>query len=547
MMKSMYAYKNQTLIIFSISVLYLISRILFLDSDVPAWDISFYQPIDEFYYSLGAFNLFREGSYNFTSFDFINEPTFVTNYFTEYLTYLSLSLFGNNYYGLRLASVFAGFLIVLLLNKIFFLYQKSHKVDSNIWIYLTLYMIVDFSFMLSNRVLEPTIFRMLSMLFVIYISIKLTKEFIDIKRSIFLGFISFSSFIYVYTTNLFIIPALGLYILIISYLQNPKDVIKIVVAYIFGVLISVLLFILYYYLVFDGNYIVDFMEMMSVMNGRISHFFMNIFKFFNTNIFKYNQLLLFLTMFIAPLFIYITIKLKNKIDILFLSFLSLFIAQNIFINDYYDRKLIMLYPFVLYMIASTYINKNLILSKISTIKFKWVSIYLILLFLISSFFNSLPRSHSDVHILNYIISLYLLVYLILYLKQIKNKYLNILLIISIFSTNIIMDIKYIFLNPTYHYKNCMIQISKEINNSYTIGSSHAFRLYNSSKPLMSNYVYMYFTPKDEYEKDKNQLIRENNKIYELKLVDTNISNKKNTYKFSDSENKLLKVIKYERL
>lgn len=528
-------------------IVFLLTRILFLDSDLPAWNISQYQAMDEFYYSIGGFNLFREGTFAFSYFDFITEPQFITNYFTEFITYISLSCFGNNYYGLRLSSVFSGLMIIYIFYSLLSSYQKEKQISTNITRYILLYMLIDFSFIMSNRVLEPTIFRMLIMLVILWITCKLTETKITFYRTFFLGFLAFASFIYVYTTNLFIIPAIGLSILIFSYLENPKKSFKIILVYILAILLSLTFFLIFYHMVFDRNYLSDFIEMIHIRESLISHYLMNIPKFFNTNIFKYNQLLLFFTLLAIPSYIYIVFKKQNRQNIIIFSFFILFIAQNIFINDYYERKLIILFPFVLYMIGITFMEKAFIFSQIDNFKKKWgVYLYLSITFLITVVFNTLERSHSVIQILNYMMSFYGLIYMFLYINKIRNKYLNILLLIAIFSSNIIMDIKYIFLNPTYHYKSTMIALSKDINNSYTIGFSHGFRLYNTSKPLMSTYVYKYYTPKDKYSKDKDRLIRKNNKIFELNLVDINISDKHNTYDFNPTEDRVLEVIKYEK-
>ena len=85
-----------------------------LDADQPEWDISRYQPLDEGYYSIPAFNLYHYGSAAHQVVDFIAPPP-PTSALLSYMTWLSLEVFGNTYYGLRGSALLAGLLIVLLL------------------------------------------------------------------------------------------------------------------------------------------------------------------------------------------------------------------------------------------------------------------------------------------------------------------------------------------------------------------------------------------------------------------------------------------------
>ena len=82
-------------------------RILNLDQDLPPWGIGYYQPVDEGSYSLLALNYTHYGYLNPTTIGDIsyevNTPLQTrTNIFGNILSIISLSLFGNNYYGFRL-------------------------------------------------------------------------------------------------------------------------------------------------------------------------------------------------------------------------------------------------------------------------------------------------------------------------------------------------------------------------------------------------------------------------------------------------------------
>ena len=146
------------------------------------------------------------------------EPKYVVNYFMEFLVSLNLKIFGNNYYGLRMASVLSGAMILFVVYLILKEYFKNEKKGIFFILLALLYMIFDFSFLLSNKVAEPTIFRLLA----------------------------FGSVCYVYTTNFFIIPAVGIYVLLMLISEDYKKAIFSFIFYILGLMIAGLVFFLFF-------------------------------------------------------------------------------------------------------------------------------------------------------------------------------------------------------------------------------------------------------------------------------------------------------------
>jgi len=426
------------------------------------WDISYYQPIDEFYYSLGAFNLYHHGEYDFQQFSFIYENKYITNYFTELMVFISLKIFGNNYYGLRMASVFAGFVIVLLLFSILYSYQKNLQRDypKYIFILLLMYIIIDFSFLLSNRILEPTIFRILAFMLVFFISIKITTTKMTLSKSFLLGILAFSSMGYVYITNFFIIPALGFYILVSSYWDKSEKIFLHIFYYCLGVFFAFTIFLLLYFILFDGNYIKDFIDIYFLFSNRIHQPILeNIMNIFHANMFKFNSALLFLFISSIPYFIYTVIIKRNNITLLLASFFLLFFFQTVFINDYCHRKLIFIFPFVLSILMIVYLNKTSIYQKISEKKI--YQIFTITYFSFSfilTIFN-MGEKFQDFLFINYytsffiaFLSLIYFVYIILYRRKIF-EWISLsaiwLLLLEAYFNDYYYDNKWVFLLPLF--------------------------------------------------------------------------------------------------
>lgn len=508
-----------TLSVVFLFIIYFISRILFLEADLPLWDIGYYQAIDEFYYTLGAFNLYHYNDYDIKLFEYISEPKYVINYFTEVSIALSLKIFGNNYYGLRMASVFAGASILFLVYKILKKYLGEGTQDRNIILLLLAYMIVDFAFLLSNKVAEPTIFRMLAFMIVFYTAIKISEKGINPGKSFILGFLALASVVYVYSTNFFIIPSVGLFIILITIFENYKKAIICTIYYLLGIVISGFIFLLFYKYFFNSNYIFDFIEIHFVVTSRVGSVLLNIYQIFHANVFNFNTSLLLLTLVSMPLFIYTAYQKKHHIELFLFSSILMFFLQTIFVNDYPQRKLIFILPLILSMIAVVYINKTFILETILyNKKYKTIfNIYLIFSFLFSMYF--IDNSLGYVSLLNYLVLTFTFILILLYVNKFYHlpRYIIQAIVGLFFLTNIVLSYQYVFSNPTYKYKTSMIEAGEFIDNQYTVGWSHGMRLYNKSIPLMSAYWYKNWE-QDNYQMHRELLLNKKRILYEFVLL-----------------------------
>ena len=98
------------------SVFLIFSRFLYLDQDVPSYMISGICQEDESYYANGAL-LRYYSDIDQTSIYFNKCASEVVKLYSIPLTYLTLHLFGNNYWGLRISIPFLSIFIILLLSS----------------------------------------------------------------------------------------------------------------------------------------------------------------------------------------------------------------------------------------------------------------------------------------------------------------------------------------------------------------------------------------------------------------------------------------------
>ena len=119
MVKSKKLFKYYSLVIIS---LFILTRLSFLDRDLPPWELTLYSSFDEMLYNIPAFNLYEFGEMSHQVVPFLPDDSIThNNWLQNYITYISFKLFGNNYFGLRMPSVIASSIIICLL--LYFLYN----------------------------------------------------------------------------------------------------------------------------------------------------------------------------------------------------------------------------------------------------------------------------------------------------------------------------------------------------------------------------------------------------------------------------------------
>jgi hypothetical protein len=127
------------------------------------------QPIDEFFNTTPAFNLYHHGSLAYQVVSFIPPDGSPVNLLQNAMTFATLLVLGNNYYGLRMASVLAGLGVFVLL---YLLVRRESNPSASeasalnregVPLLALAYLVSDFSFNVASRADEPTIFRMLAM------------------------------------------------------------------------------------------------------------------------------------------------------------------------------------------------------------------------------------------------------------------------------------------------------------------------------------------------------------------------------------------------
>jgi len=512
--------KKNRIIIFVIVISILLfggTKIIFLDRDVVPNSIGQLQPLDEQFYNIGAFNLYQYGTIGKS----IDESTQsdahpASGFFQNIITALFLKVFGNNYWGMRCASVFASFLVILISCLLFFKLIKEEERKSNTLLLVSifsLFIVYDFSLSLISRIAEPTIFRLLSLQIVVLFWFLFKNKIDKYYVSTFLGFISTSAVLFVYTHNLFIINPLVLYTIILNYRKGVTNIFCHLLSYLAGFIIALAFFDLTLRMAFHIN-IVGYITSLSSFTDRIAisgesgsiitRGIKNLFNVFATNIFRLNPPILFAFLVSIPIFIWKALK-KQSFNLIFIGLIiGSYIIQSFFINDFPFRKGTIILPFILIFTFLAVISFFDFIKDIKkTPKLKY-SFYLYILFSMlviiglqvinfsPKFFSSyyLPKAFLPISLISILLITAATIFAIIRLGERNIKMLSFLFFISLILTSTYLNVRHIWSKPSFTYRDTMIELGNHINGEYiTGGLGYSFRLYNTSKPVLNAYLY----------------------------------------------------------
>jgi len=178
------------------TVAFLVTRFLVLDRDLPPWSLSQYSPIDEFTYVLPAFNLHHYGTWTYQIAPWAQAEGWPMNVAQTVLSAITLELGGYTYVGFRASSVAFGlvaFLTILDVAR----RRASAAVESGaarplaiaVVLSIGVLLLLDFSFLIAGRIIEPTIVRLAGISFLLWLVERgtLLGRTHSVRRSVALG------------------------------------------------------------------------------------------------------------------------------------------------------------------------------------------------------------------------------------------------------------------------------------------------------------------------------------------------------------------------
>ena len=504
-------YKYSTYLGITIALLIMLSKFFILDIDIPKFEIAFYSPFDELFYVRYAYNQFF---YNELFFD--SSPSILLRpVITNLASYIGLIFFGDTYQGLRFGSLLLGVISLLLFWKILLKTTQNIKLI----VILPMFLAINFNFSLANIVVEPTMARTAMMLLSLWILIRTNQlKDITLKHSFIVGFTICLLFLITYPTNFFILPASLLSFGVILYKRKPENeelttIIKPLTIFVIGYFLAFITVLSIHQ--FIGGDIFETASRSGNYSARVSFQLSQLINNFigiaNANFIRFNSLLSIIFLISVSIFAY---SLKNKKipnipAATFGIFLFLFILQTVFINDYAQRKLVILLPLILLFIAS---QMELILEK-KLSGGKILVIFAVILFpiLIILFqYKIYPKQllNSPVIFVSHTATAIWMIFAIIGLRFNKFKKAAATFgFLLLFIPELYLSHHYFIQNRTYHYKKALISLNQYNNRQFTGGMSIGYQLYNKIECKINPYAY--YNKTSEYQERIKEAADEN--------------------------------------
>lgn len=484
-------------------------RLINIDADLPSWNITNYTPVDEGTYAAMALNQYNYGEVNVRHQNIHNFTHYAhrNNVIGNLVVYLSMKLFGDNYFAFRFPS-FVWTLATLVL--LFLLLKRNLKegpYKNCLLLAGTAIPVFNFIYTVAGRVVEPSTPRMFLITLIAYCYFSNLKTAV---KFLIMGFLSAVAVMLVYMANAFmIIPCLW------ACWQSWRDEKSFVaiIYYILGCSIGYVIGEAYYLTVWDTSFFINSLQAVSdfsnIAGYKPSFSFRKIIKnaetFFQTNVIAYNVFLTAFLLSMAPVVLYGILKQKDKkMTFCFLSVTGLFI-QCLYADDYIVRKQIVIYPFLvlLMFLSVNYLKSCLKYMKNVFQKYKKSLNYVYFIsfsFLFSGTMFLLKaathKKKSDFSSFDkgvaYIVFLICVVYavkMILSKKRIKaiTTAFGALFIADIFM-NICFTSEYVWFKPKFGEKRIMQMFKNYFNSGYVLGEwAYSYTLYNDIKPVEGKY------------------------------------------------------------
>jgi hypothetical protein len=492
----------------ALTAAFVVVRSIFLDRDLPPYAISQLQPIDEFFYTIPAFNLFHYGSMTYQVVPYIASDGSPLNYLQNLMTWLTLMAFGNNYYGLRMASVLAALGVFLLL---FVVLRRQAPISATrniggswpttmglLWMG---YLLFDFAFAVSARVNEPTIFRMFAMVALIAVATLWPRERSGLARPFALGWLATAAFVFVYVYNAFLVPAILLTVLVDGLAGGRWQAIKEAGAAAAGCLLAVATYAVVVYVTYGQSLVQVYRLYVSPLGHNVvphdlSTFIAHFYAIAGTNMFRFNVPLLVVFLAAIPVFAHRTWSERSSTGLLVGSLLFFLILQSEFAIDYPLKKLVMMSPLVVIVVAMALGWIGPIVADVRKAPALLIPLGLYVAGAAWVVFKVYTKTAgarvgylADLNVLGLIVLSGALMVAVL-ARGGRQRALVTTVIAMLALPGAFLQGQQLFMNPTYRYRDAMIAAAPIINGHTTAGSiSIGFRLYNSSVPVLNFYQY----------------------------------------------------------
>lgn len=497
-------------------------RVLNIDADLPPWGVLGYQPIDEGIYSALAINAYNYGTlsladiypggYSLVSSQDIASPIM------NLVVYLGMKLFGDNYFGFRVGSVVIGFVSLLVIYSLTCrLFEKCETIAPYKWaasFLAVLIMTISFVFYNASRIVEPSIYRMLSVLLVAWFFAG--SRYTLPVRSFFIGLLVVGSVFFIYATNVFLgLAVIGYLTLLI--IQKRSDEARAYLLWGFVGCFCAYLLALLYYGIWGTSPLANLLSLLGAFGGTSSSGYgssyaiggmlgavKNARDFFSSNVVLYCLPVAGICCGLGPVLARSSIRpIRESLTCLILICVGM-LLQTLAASDFIVRKQLVIFPiFVLLTVVeiATLISERHMTKRERALVCVSISIACAWLLYIAwyracgadtSVVTAVDYSQTDKKIIfltagSSVILLAALLGAILRKKPLAMSAAIALLVGASFLQNGLFLYKYNHLYQTYSDRDAMIALGKMTDGQVVAGDyAYGFTLYNDYLPLKND-------------------------------------------------------------
>jgi hypothetical protein len=496
-----------------LALAFLVSRVIVLDRDLPPWSVAQLQPLDEFYYTISSFNLFRYGSVAHRVVDYVPTDAAPLSLLENAMTAITLMLFGNNYYGLRMASVFAGLGTLIILYVLLRRHLAPPDTSPSVLglagvlpVLLLSYLVADYAFDMAARVAEPSIFQILAMVLVLFAVSSWPRRKPSMVRAFSLACIAAGAWLFVYIFNFFVVPAVLLTLVVESSTCGIRRMAPEVLAAVAGCVAAAMGFALIVYLEYQQTLIQVYQmniqgrghSMLSSSGFGAAALHARALEILSTNIFRFDLPVLLAFELALPVFVYRAFRERDRFAFLVALLVAFLVLQFTIVPDAPQRKLVLLSPLVVLVVGMSIAYLRPFIAAVGSNRGAQAAILLWLAVAEFWFVESVRTARGSFDFGMWAVSALCVVSLgaVLLAALIgAGRFGRALATIGIASAilpGLYFSAEQIWMKPSYRYRDAMAAAAPYLNGRVVAGAySYEFRLYNNSMPVLDPNLYLY--------------------------------------------------------
>jgi hypothetical protein len=519
------------LIAIGVIAIFLATRLPVLDADVPEWPLAQYSPIDEFGYTIPAFNLFHYGTWVHQATSFSAIEGWPMNAAQNVVAAATMRLVGYDFWGFRASSVLFGLLSFLALLAILKrqgedaarLGAASSRLTRAVTLTAGVLLLADFSSLISARIVEPTVTRLAAACVIVWLVGRGTflGRRQGLGRSVVFGASVTASVLFVYIYNAFLVPAAFAALIWWAVHHGGRRVAgRHALAFVGGCLVITIVYFGLVYITYrytPVDWYRAWIGSFSASNRFTGISIDKALSILDANVFRLDPAFLGLCLASLPVFAWTLARRPTALAVLVGAGLAIFVAQSAYIADYPQRKFLLILLFAVPIVATAILAWSDFRTWVLADRRRLIAMagWLVGAMFVTAQATPLGLVPSSELLLGRIVvvagiagiaAIGGLVAALLISRRTFALIATGALGLAILAPLLYADARFVYRHPTFTYRDTTIAIGATINGQVTAGGwSTAMQLNNTSRSIVSPYFYQ--PSLAVYEADLVQVLR----------------------------------------